>query len=214
MGLNIPLFKPYHPLMLLSQRQQMPLVDYLRFIQLCAQSGVSCVQLREKNATPEFLLEFGQKLKTILDPLNVPLIINDNVALALQLDAAGVHLGQSDGDPLEARKLLGPHKIIGVSIESEEQLITANTLPINYVAASAVFESKNKSNLQKIWGLEGVQYLSKMTHHTLIGIGGIDIHNVKSVITAGAHGVAVIGALHEAHNPQAMAQRLRQEIGF
>ena len=205
-------FKQHASLMLITQRQQIPLNEYLCFIDSCARSGVSCVQLREKHATPEFLFTFGQALKETLDPLGIPLIVNDNIELAQKLNAAGVHLGQTDTNPEKARALLGPHKIIGLSIESEDQLFRANTLPLDYVAASAVFETHNKSNLQKIWGLEGVKYLAQHSQHPLIGIGGINLHNINSVLNAGACGIAVIGALHEDANPAQMAYHLRKCI--
>ncbi len=202
----------FYKLILVTHRQQMPLPDYLRFVEVCAMSGVTSVQLREKEASSEFLFEFGRHLKTLLDPLNVPLVINDNVDLALRLQASGVHLGQTDGCPLMARERLGHDKIIGVSLDCEEDLERANTLPLTYVAAGSVFETKNKSNIRRVWGLEDLQALSRHSKYPLVGIGGIDQGNAASVLHAGAQGIAVVGAIHDAIDPEARTQELRTII--
>lgn len=202
----------FYKLMLVTQRGNTSLTDYIDFIRQCASSGVSCVQLREKNAEPAFKLQFALQLKQTLTPFNIPLIINDDLDLALQVNACGVHLGQTDGAPQIAREKLGSKKIIGLSIESEAELQPANKLDLTYVAASAVFPTSNKNNLKTIWGTDGVHRLCKQTKHPLIGIGGITELNVAQVMQAGAQGVAVIGALHEASAPAAMAMTLRNII--
>lgn len=202
----------FYKLMLVTHRKDTPVSAYLDFIKVCAAHGTSCVQLREKNMNEDELFEFGVQLKSVLDPLNVPLIINDNVALAMRLDAAGVHLGQTDGDPYAARKIMGPDKIIGVSIEALQELEAANDMPVDYVAASAVFDTPNKTNLKMIWGLEGVRTLAGLSKHPVMGIGGINGTNARQVIQAGAKGVAVIGALHDAPDPASASKALRYMI--
>ena len=187
----------------------MPLTNYLQFINTCASSGITAVQLREKQQTREFLFIFGQKLKGILDPLNIPLIINDDLELALELDAGGVHLGQTDGCPKMARTLLGPDKIIGVSIDSEADLIRANNMPIDYVGIGAIYSTTNKQNVATIWGTDGLQQLSTKSRHPIIGIGGINEDNAADVLSSGACGIAVIGALHDAKDPRQITHQLR-----
>ena len=199
----------YLKLMLVTQRQSRELTEYLAFIEQCVLGGVSCVQLREKNASQVFLSTFAHQLKALLDNYAVPLIINDNVALAHEIDAHGVHLGQSDGCPFQARERLGDSKIIGVSIESYEGLQLSNEQPIDYVAASAVFATTNKNNLRTIWGLDGLQVLATHAKHPLIAIGGINVSNTTAVLSAGACGIAVIGSLHQAENPKDAAIALR-----
>ena len=107
---------PYYKLMLVTNKGNRPLQDYLNFIALCAKSGITSVQLREKKLTFNELVEFGKELQAILKPLGTPLIINDHVELALLLDADGVHLGQSDGNIIEARQRLGPDKVTAVGL--------------------------------------------------------------------------------------------------
>ncbi|CDZ77996.1 Thiamine-phosphate synthase [Legionella massiliensis] len=201
-----------YKLILVTHRQAQPLDAYLQFIEKCVTSGVSSVQLREKDASPFFLLDYASRLKKLLDQYQIPLIINDNLELALEIDAHGVHLGQTDGSPALARARLGPDKCIGLSIESEDDLTRANACEVDYVAASAVFPSSHKTNLRTIWGLDGLQSLAKRSIHPLIAIGGINQQNLGKVMAAGAQGVAVIGALHEADNPAAMAAELRSFV--
>ena len=186
--------------------------DYLQLISQCASSGITSVQLREKQQTPEYLFTFGQQLKRILDPLNIPLIINDDLELAIALDAGGVHLGQTDGDPRLARKRLGPNKKIGLSIDSTEHLIAANALPIDYVGVGAIFSTANKHNVATFWGLHGLQQLATHAKHPIVGIGGITENNALDVLLSGAHGIAVIGALHDVENPCYVTQQLRSII--
>lgn len=183
--------------------------EYLRFIATCIQSGVSHLQLRQKNLSYKELLNFGIELKIILKDFPTKLIINDNLKLALELDADGIHLGQGDINTEIARSKLGPDKIIGLSIESISELITANNNPhINYVAASAVFPSSSKSNLKRIWGIQGLKKFCEISKHPVIAIGGIDLNNIKSIKECGINGVAIINSIHQAKNPKEYIQSL------
>lgn len=202
----------FYKLILITHRQNTSLLKYLDFIEQCVSSGVSSVQLREKNADKAFKLKFAQQLKEILSPLNIPLIINDDINLAVQVNADGVHLGQTDSIPQVARDILGKNKFIGLSIESKLELKKANLLALDYVAASAVFPTQSKNNVRTIWGLDGLNYFSKHSNHPVVGIGGINQYNLAEVIQAGAHGVAVIGALHESDNPSHTALAFRKII--
>lgn len=202
----------YYTLMLVTHRSHKLWLDYLDFIKSCIGSGISAVQLREKNQPLAELLEPARALKKILDPWNIPLIVNDSIELALEVGANGVHLGQSDLSPAHARALLGPNAVIGLSIESEEELAQANTQDLNYVAASAVFPSQNKDNIKTFWGIDGLKRLAKYSKHPLIGIGGIDRSNLKSVMQTGVQGIAVIGALHDAKNPYETAMQMHTII--
>ena len=143
---------PSYKLILITNKQDQKLEEYLEFISICANSGITSVQLREKKLPYDKLVEFGKQLKSCLKNFSIPLIINDNIKLAQQLDAEGVHLGQSDGDALEVREILGPNKIIGLTINSLEQLHIANNLPLDYVAISAIFSTGvNIKNLHNIY---------------------------------------------------------------
>lgn len=198
--------------MLLTHRQSRDLGLYLAFIEQCVLGGVSIVQLREKNEPYTVVLRFTEQIKLLLDKYQIPLIINDNVDLAIEVDAHGVHLGQTDGSLSQARYRLGPNKLIGVSLESEKDLYHCNKAAIDYAAASAVYPTNSKTNLRTYWGLAGVQWLKQHSNHPLIAIGGINLANVSAVMSAGASGVAVIAALHDSEEPQKTALMMRSMI--
>ncbi|RTL10953.1 MAG: thiamine phosphate synthase [Neisseriaceae bacterium] len=187
--------------------------EYLKFIELSAKSGITHLQLRQKNWSFSSLLSLGRELQAVLKPYSVPLIINDNLHLTLELNADGVHLGQKDGDPDAARAILGADKIIGLSIENNAQLAQANLLrSINYVAASAVFPSKSKNNIEYIWGLDGLTKFCQASCHPVIAIGGINLSNIAEVGATAISGVAVISAIHEADDPKQYIQKLNQQL--
>lgn len=196
--------------MLITQLNGIDVDSYLKFIEECAKGGITSLQLRDKHASSEWLFEFGCKLKQVLAPFNIPLIINDDVDLACKLDTDGVHLGQTDGNPEKARKLLGPSKIIGLSIESLDELEKINDLDIEvtYVAASAVFATKTKSNIKTLWGIDGLKKLVALSKYPVVAVGGINQKNAAQVINTGASGVAVISSIHEAKDPQKEVQQL------
>ena len=187
--------------------------DDEKLILSAIKGGVTSVHLRNKNVPAARLKTMAQQLLTLLRPLNVPLLINDHVELAQSIDADGVHLGQSDMHPQEARRRLGKDKLIGWSIETWAQLEQANELScINYVAASAIFPSNNKQNCKTIWGLDGLKKIATHSHHPVLAIGGIDKTRVADVMHAGAHGVVVIGAIHDATHPDMAAHELIEII--
>ena len=208
-------FPHYHKLMLITHRESLPIEPYLHFIKICLEAGITSLQLREKESSYSFQKEFGLQLLELCRRFHVPLIINDNAKLASDIKAAGVHLGQSDGSPVEARALLGDDAIIGWSIETMDQLEMANNLSeLTYVTASAVFPTPTKTGeTQTFWELSGVQQLSEKSRHTLTAIGGISLENAADVIKAGAKGLAIIGAIHHAEDPAEAVRMLRRIIG-
>lgn len=175
--------------------------------------GVTSVQLRNKTNALSTTQALAVALISLLRPLNIPLIINDNIDLAKAVDADGVHLGQSDRHPVEARQILGPDKIIGWSIETYEQLEQANQLKcIDYIAASALFSSKTKPDCKTIWGLEGLTNIAQISTHPVVAIGGINSSNIRDVMRAGACGAAVISAIYDHPQPEQAARALITEI--
>ncbi|RAP34533.1 thiamine-phosphate diphosphorylase [Legionella quinlivanii] len=175
--------------------------------------GVLSVQYREKNLSFKQHYQKAKELKYQLDRFRIPLIINDDVLLAQEIGAAGVHLGQLDQSPEEARCLLGSDKLIGLSIESIPQLEAANHLDcLDYVAASAVFKSRSKQDVKTLWELDGLAKLVQLSRHPVIAIGGINLGNVSSVMSQGAFGVAVIAAISDADNPEGAAKSLHRLI--
>ena len=178
-------------------------------VEQAVSGGVTVVQLREKNCEPSEFLAMAHKLKTLLHPHHIPLIINDDVDIAIEVQAEGIHIGQSDRNVKEVREILGAQAIIGLSVETKNQAIEANELPIDYIGISPVFATQTKANHSKPWGLEGVRWLREHSRHPLIAIGGINTGNASDVIRAGAHGIAVVSSICSAKDPEAAARELR-----
>jgi len=177
-------------------------------VEEAVRGGVTMVQLREKECSS---LEFYRQavvLKKLLKPYNIPLIINDRLDIALACDAEGLHIGQSDLPYNVARKILGSDKIIGLSVENLEDAIEANKSDVNYIGISPVFSTPTKTDTSQALGLEGVKAITKISNHPSVGIGGININNVKDIIAAGADGVSVVSAIMSAESPFESAKEL------
>ena len=166
------------------------------------------IQLREKESSTRDFIERAIRLKALLTPYHVPLIINDRVDVALAADADGVHIGQSDMPYSQVKRLLPEGKIIGLSVETREQVIEANEWDVTYIAASPVFSTATKTNTIVEWGLDGLQWIRSVSRHPLVAIGGIHPDNVASIFRAGADSVAVISAIIGADDPGKAAREL------
>ncbi len=182
-------------------------------VQKCVQGGVSMVQLREKDLpTREFINE-ALRIKTVLAATGVPLIINDRIDVAMATGAEGVHVGQDDMPYEMARKLLGPEAIIGLSVETEEQVYAAEKYDADYLGVSPVFETPTKTDTKGSWGLSGLAWVRRNSRHKLVAIGGLNETNIAGVVRAGADGIAVVSALCSARDPEETARTLSAIIG-
>lgn len=180
-------------------------------VEAAVAGGVTMVQVREKGKNIQAFINRSLAIKDILQGTQVPLIINDRVDVALAVDADGVHLGQSDMPVLMARKLLGSNKLLGLSIENEQQLIEANKLPLDYIGLSAIFATPTKTNIKKQWGIEGLKHALTVSQFPIVAIGGINQTNLTKIIATGVDGVALVSAICHAQNPkQATADLLKQ----
>lgn len=174
--------------------------------------GVTMVQLREKDCSTREFVSLGQRLKTILRESHVPLIINDRIDVALAIQADGVHLGQTDMPYAIARQLLGPDKIIGLSVENFEQIKEANRLNIDYIGISPIFSTPTKTDTAAPFGLEGTAKAVQLSVHPTVAIGGIHLDNVERVMATGVNGVAVVSCICSAADPTLAAQQLKAKI--
>ena len=172
--------------------------------------GVTMVQLREKDAPTGEFVALAKRLKALLAPLGVPLIINDRVDVALAADADGVHIGQSDMAYADARRLLGPDKIIGLSVENFHDLEVANGLDVDYIGISPVYGTPTKTDTAQPFGLEGLRRAVEMSAHPTVAIGGMNAQTIGDVMLAGTDGVAVVSAICSAPSPREAARELLQ----
>ncbi len=187
--------------------RQLPVV-----VQSAVSGGVTCVQLREKNAATRKFISLAEQLLAVLHDTDVPLIINDRVDIALAVGAHGVHLGQCDMPYEIARKLLGNKAIIGVSVNTMNDVIKMNDADVNYIAVGPVFPTSTKLDTSEEWGLEGLAQARRNTHHHILAIGGITKHNVCEVMRNGADGIAVVSAICNTESPHDAARDLRRHI--
>jgi thiamine-phosphate pyrophosphorylase len=140
------------------------------------------------------------------------LIVNDRADLALLLKADGIHVGQEDLPPRDARRLLGPDAVIGLSVETLEQALEAEAEDIDYLGVSPIFATPTKPDTRGEWGLAGLRRLRRLTRRDLVAIGGINPENAGAVIEAGADGIAVVSAICAAADPERAARDLRKAV--
>ncbi len=172
------------------------------------EGGVTMVQLREKECSTGEFITLARTLKEALAPHGVPLIINDRVDVALAVDAEGVHIGQSDMSYEDARRLLGPDKIIGLSVENFSDLERANSLEVDYVGISPVYGTPTKRDTAEPFGLEGLRRAVALSVHPTVAIGGMNATTIGEVMQTGVDGVAVVSAICSAPSPRKAAQEL------
>lgn len=174
--------------------------------------GVTVVQLREKDASTGEFIELARRLMKLLKPLRIPLIINDRVDVALAVDADGVHIGQSDMSYEDARRLLGPDKIIGLSVENFKDIEAANALDVDYIGISPVYGTPTKTDTAEPFGLEGLRKAVQMSVHPTVAIGGMNASTIGEVMAAGTDGVAVVSAICSAENIRKATSDLREIV--
>jgi thiamine-phosphate pyrophosphorylase len=184
---------------------------------LLAQGGATLVQLRDKRSDTGPMVERARAIKAALAPFRVPVLINDRIDVALASGADGVHVGQTDMAVEDARRLLGPDAIIGLSIKTVAQAEAAPIELIDYVGIGGVFATTSKDNTSRPIGPAGLAHIAatfrrRRAGFPVCGIAGIDAGNAASVIDAGADGVAVISALSLKADPQAAARELRSIV--
>jgi thiamine-phosphate pyrophosphorylase len=186
--------------------------DLEEVVAQAVQGGVACVQLREKDLGTRAFVSLAVALKTLLAPAKVPLIINDRLDVALAAGADGLHVGQDDMPCELVRRFMGPGAIIGLSVESWEDVERAQDLDVDYLGVSPVFPTPTKTDTKAAWGLEGIQRIRAYSRHPLVGIGGLNLGNVAQAVRAGADGIAVVSAICAAADPRLAARDLADRI--
>ncbi len=179
-----------------------------------AEGGTGMIQLREKDLTARELYDLGARLQRRLAPHSTPLLINDRLDVAQALDAAGVHLAGHSLSPSQARRVLGPHKLIGVSTHHLEHARQAMHEGADFIVFGPVFETPSKVQYGAPQGLDRLAEVVANIACPVIAIGGIGVANVPQVLQTGAHGVAMIRAVLAAPDPCEAAQQLCQQIAL
>ena len=183
----------------------------------CVRGGATLVQLRDKHSETRALIEQARAIKRALSPFAAPLVVNDRVDVAMAAGADGVHLGQDDMAAEDARRLLGPGAIIGLSIKSVQEVEAARLDLVDYVGSGGVYATASKQQKNAPIGAAGLARIIAVLRRRapdlpVCGIAGIDASNAGEVIAAGGDGVAVISALSLVADPEAAARELREIV--
>lgn len=185
-----------------------------RIVSEAVGGGVTMVQLREKDLSTREFVQLALRLKKVLahcsgpDGHRVPLIINDRIDVALASDADGVHIGQSDMPYGLARRILGPDRIIGLSVENLAQVEEADSLDVDYIGVSPVFATPTKTDTAAPFGIQGLRRAVEMSVHPTVAIGGMNARTVADVMDTGTDGIAVVSAIVGAPSPREAAAEL------
>jgi thiamine-phosphate pyrophosphorylase len=174
--------------------------------------GATAVQLRMKDEPARVITELARDLVPPCRARGVALLINDRLDVALASGADGVHVGQDDIPAADARALLGPHLLLGVSASSVDEAVAAERAGADYLGVGAIFATGTKADAGSPVGVERIREIRRAVRLPLVGIGGITVENAADVIRAGAQGVAVITAVTLAQDMVEATRRLREQV--
>lgn len=177
-------------------------------VEQALEGGVTCVQIREKDMEPEEFLQEAIAMKELCDKYNVPLIINDNVEIAVKIGAAGVHVGQGDMPIAEVRRIAGDDIIVGVSARTVEQAKEARDGGADYLGVGAVFGTTTKHDARPI-ERETLQAICNAVDIPIVAIGGVSKDNILKLKGTGVNGVAVVSGIFAADDIKTRCEELR-----
>jgi thiamine-phosphate pyrophosphorylase len=186
-----------------------PAADLERLLRAALGGGADIVQLREKELGRMEIERAAQTFRRVADTYSALFIVNDDPELARICDADGVHVGQDDVSAEQARELLGPDAIIGLSTHSEEQIAASAERPVDYISVGPIWETPTKEGRPAV-GLDLIRHAAERAPHPFFAIGGIDPANAGEVVGAGAQRLCAVRAIRDAADPQAAAAALRQ----
>jgi len=182
--------------------------DLLDAVAEAIEGGVTLIQLREKDVSSREFYQIALKVKELAHSREVPLLINDRLDIALAVDADGLHIGQEDLPLKVARKLLGPDKILGLSVSTVEDAVQGEREGADYLGAGAVYPTTSKDVSEAPIGPDGLKKIKEAVSIPVVGIGGINLFNIEEVKRTGVDGVAVISAIMGAPDIKDAARKL------
>ena len=192
-------------LYLVTNRYQDSLQSFLEKIETACRSGVTIVQLREKNLTTNQYYQLAKQVKEITDSYQVPLIIDDRLDVCLAVDAAGLHIGDDELPVSVARQVLGPDKILGVTAKTVKRALEAEEGGANYLGTGAIFPTTTKENAP-ITLISTLKTICQRVAIPVVAIGGLTSENIDQLIGTGIAGVAVVRDLMQAEDIEAKTQ--------
>ena len=191
-------------LYLVTNRYQDSLESFLEKVETACRSGITIIQLREKNLTTNQYYQLAKQVKEITDAYQVPLIIDDRLDICLAVDAAGLHIGDDELPVSVARKVLGPEKILGVTAKTVKRALEAETSGADYLGTGAIFPTTTKENAP-ITLISTLKTICQTVAIPVVAIGGLTSENIDQLIGTGIAGVAVVRDLMQAEDIEAKA---------
>ena len=192
-------------LYLVTNRYQDSLESFLEKVEMACRSGVTIIQLREKNLTTNQYYQLAKQVKEITDAYQVPLIIDDRLDICLAVDAAGLHIGDDELPVSVARKVLGPEKILGVTAKTVKRALEAETSGADYLGTGAIFPTTTKENAP-ITLISTLKTICQTVAIPVVAIGGLTSENIDQLAATGIAGVAVVRDLMQAEDIEAKTQ--------
>ena len=192
-------------LYLVTNRYQDSLENFLEKVETACRSGVTILQLREKNLTTNQYYQLAKQVKEITDAYQVPLIIDDRLDVCLAVDAAGLHIGDDELPVSVARKVLGPEKILGVTAKTVKRALEAETSGADYLGTGAIFPTTTKENAP-ITLISTLKTICQTVAIPVVAIGGLTSENIDQLAETGIAGVAVVRDLMQAEDIEAKTQ--------
>ena len=192
-------------LYLVTNRYQDSLESFLEKVETACRSGVTIIQLREKNLTTNQYYQLAKQVKEITDAYQVPLIIDDRVDICLAVDAAGLHIGDDELPVSVARQVLGSDKILGVTAKTVKRALEAETSGADYLGTGAIFPTTTKENAP-ITLISTLKTICQMVAIPVVAIGGLTSENIDQLAATGIAGVAVVRDLMQAEDIEAKTQ--------
>ena len=189
-----------------------PGLDARAHAEAAIRGGASAIQLRMKDTSTRRIVEAAREIQTLTAAAGALLIVNDRVDVALATGADGAHLGDDDLPLDVARRIVPDGFLLGRSVDDEKEAVAAATVGADYIGLGPVFPTPSKGDTGPVVGLEGVERVRRHVTLPFVGIGGVDLESAADVIRAGADGVAVIGAVSKAADPEGAARALLARI--
>ncbi|HVD38163.1 MAG TPA: thiamine phosphate synthase [Solirubrobacterales bacterium] len=186
-----------------------PQTDLERLLRAALTGGADIVQLREKELGRVEIERAAETFRRVADTFSALFVLNDDPELARACDADGVHVGQDDVSAEQARELLGPDAVVGLSTHSEEQIAASAGRPVDYISVGPIWETPTKEGRPGV-GTDLIRHAAEHAPHPFFAIGGIDTGNAGEVVKAGAERLCVVRAIRDAADPEAAATELRQ----
>ena len=186
--------------------------NFLVAVEDALKSGVTLLQLREKEKSGKELYHIAKDIKSIADKYNIPLIINDRIDIALAVDASGVHLGQNDVPIDAARRILGSNKIIGATTKTVEQAIKAQEQGANYLGVGAIYPTTTKV-VTVITKVSTLKEICSSVKIPVVAIGGLNKDNISILENTGISGIAVVSAILSQENVSKATKELKLDSG-